>query len=137
MPCEPTTTAAASRWVARSTIQPEGTSELSTLLGDDRGVLLPGLVELGHELRTQLDRGDPSYVQTWVDGHHRAQSRLPHRDNQRGAAGEELGSTSHRGCGKIGAVVGNQQPGPRPGRDVAHQPINVGRKDRSRIARIG
>lgn len=41
-------------------IELERTSEPSTLSGDDRGVLLPGLVNFGHELRIQRDRADPA-----------------------------------------------------------------------------
>jgi hypothetical protein len=123
MPCEPTTTAAASRYgkvddrlghvdLVRDRvglgIEPERTGEPGTVSGDDRGVMLPRLLNFGHELRIKRDLDDPGCVQTGVERRHRGQSGLPHRDNKRDAAGEELGSTAHRGVGEIRAVVGNQ-----------------------------
>ena len=130
MPCEPTTTAAASRSTARSTIasatwtssgiawgsasSPERIGEPGTVSGDDRGVMLPRLVNFGHELRIKRDLDGPGCVQTGVEHRHRGQSGLPHGDNQRDAAGEELGSTAHRGVGEIRAVVGNQHTRLRP-----------------------
>ena len=96
-------------------IEPERIGEPGTVSGDDRCVMLPRLVNFGHELRVKRDRGGPACVQTGVERRHRGQSGLPNGDNKRDTAGEELGSTAHRGVGEIRAVVGNQHTRLRPG----------------------
>jgi hypothetical protein len=126
VPCEPITTAAASRSVATFDnrvghvqpvrdrvgfgIQAERSGELSALASDHGGTVLLGGVKLGYRLWIGREWHRAGRVQTASGCLHRRQARLPDGHHHRGAAGEELRCTTQGGLGKFRAVVADDQP---------------------------